>query len=288
MAKSNNEAAKWSLILEPRAKTGLHLKSILRYRDLIKLFVKRNYTTYYKQTILGPAWFIINPVLTVLMFTIVFGGIANTNKTEIPSFLFFMAGNILWAYFSACVNNSANTFIQNSAIFGKVYFPRIVMPISNALFSMISMGIQLAMFVILYVIMYFTGSPIQPSLSLLLIPVLIVITMIMSVGVGIIISALTTKYRDLNMLVSFGVQLWMYASSVVYQVSSIQNTTIRTLMMVNPVTPIIETFRYAWFGSAGGYFNVYWLLYSTAFAGLVFTCGLLLFNKVEKTFMDTV
>ncbi len=288
MAQNNHETSNWTLVLEPRAKTGLHLKSVLRYRDLIKLFVKRNYTTFYKQTILGPAWFIINPVLTVLMFTVVFGGIANTNKTDIPSFLFFMSGNILWSYFAACLNNSANTFIQNSAIFGKVYFPRIVMPISNALFSMISMGIQLAMFVILYVVMFFTGAAIQPSLSLLLIPLLIVITMIMSVGVGIIISALTTKYRDLNMLVSFGVQLWMYGSSVVYQVSSISNATIRTLMMVNPVTPIIETFRYAWFGPAGGYFNVYWLLYSTAFAVLVFVAGLLLFNRVEKTFMDTV
>ena len=268
-------------------KTGwfdFHLKEVLRYRDLVFLFVKRNFVSQYKQTILGPLWAIIQPLLTTVVFTVVFGRLAGLAAAGTSSFLFYMSGNIAWAYFSSCLTQTANTFTGNAGILGKVYFPRIVMPISTVMTNLISFTIQFVMFLV-FLVIYWVRGVAQPTWFALMLPLLLIHMALLSLGVGIIISSLTTKYRDLRMLIGFGVQLWMYGTPVAYDISIVPER-FMSLYMINPMTPIINTFRTAFLGLGG--FDLPHYLISWGITLVVLFFGLMLFNRVEKTFMDTV
>ena len=276
---------KFSTVIVPKSKWfDFHLKEVLRYRDLIFLFVRRNFVSQYKQTILGPAWALIQPLLTTVVFTLVFGRIAGLAAEGVPSFLFFMCGNIAWGYFSGCLTATANTFTGNAAVFGKVYFPRMVSPISTVLTQFISFGIQFVMFLI-FLIVYWIRGAVQPNWYMAMLPLLLLHMAMLSLGVGIIISSLTTKYRDLKMLISFGVQLWMYGTPVAYDIGIIPQKYM-DLYMLNPMTPVINTFRKAFLGL--GSFDLLHYLISWGVTIVVMFLGLMLFNRVEKTFMDTV
>ena len=270
----------------------LHLKETFQYRDLIFLFVKRDFTALYKQTILGPAWAIIQPLLTTVVFTIIFGNLARLTTADvegdfmIPGFLFYMSGNICWAYFSSTLQATSNTFLANRATMGKVYYPRLVSPIATALSGLISFGIQFVMFLCFWLYFVICGrTSIQITPMLLMIPLCILQMVILSTGCGIIISSVTTKYRDLAMLVGFGLQLWQYGSPIAYGLRLVPEKWLG-LYLLNPVTPIVTTFRYGMFGF--GYFNLTYYLLSWAVSLLVFFIGLILFSRIERTFMDTI
>lgn len=276
----------WTTIIKP--KTGwfdINLKELIQYKDLIVMFVKRDFKTLYKQTILGPLWIIINPLLTTVMFTVVFGNIANIPTDGVPQLVFYMLGTTVWTYFSSCLTKTSTTFTENAAIFGKVYFPRLVTPISTVISGLINFGVQFLMFLGFMIYFMIKGSPIQPNLWILMTPLLLVQLAALALGFGIIISSLTTKYRDLTVLVGFGVQLWMYATPVVYPASQISGN-LKTLMMLNPVSPIVESFRYAFLGSGSIPWN--YLGISVITTLVVLFVGVVLFSRVEKTFMDTV
>lgn len=280
------ENSNWTTIIKP--KTGwfdINLKELIQYKDLIAMFVKRDFKTLYKQTILGPLWIIINPLLTTLMFTVVFGNIANISTDGMPQIVFYMLGTTVWTYFSSCLTKTSSTFTGNAAIFGKVYFPRLVSPISTVISGLINFGVQFLMFLGFMAYFMVKGSPIHPNLWILITPLLLVQLAALALGFGIIISSLTTKYRDLAVLVTFGVQLWMYATPVVYPASQIGGK-LKTLMMLNPVSPIVETFRYAFLGSGSIPWN--YLGISVITTLVVLFVGVVLFSRVEKTFMDTV
>ncbi len=280
---SNNE---WDLVIRPQRNWwDLRLGDLWRYRDLIQLLVRRDFVAYYKQTILGPLWYIIQPVATTLVFTVVFGNIAKLSTDGLPPFLFYMAGNTVWSYFSACLVSTSNTFTVNAGIFGKVYFPRLSMPISVVISNLISFSIRFVFFVFFVLYFVFTGADIHPNLWILSLPFLALIMALMGLGFGIIVSSLTTKYRDLQHLVGFGVQLLMYATPVIYPLSSIQGGW-RWAILANPMTPIVEIFRLAFFGVSA--IEPVWVLYSVFFTALIFSVGVLIFNRVENTFMDTV
>ena len=270
----------------------LHLKETLQYRDLIFLYVKRNFIATYKQTILGPAWAIIQPLLTTIVFTVIFGSLARLTTADVagdyvlPGFLFYMSGNICWSYFYDTLQKTSATFIANRNTLGKVYFPRLVMPVSTSISDLISFGIQFGIFTIFW--LYFLirgGTSIVLSARLLLIPLVILQMMILSVGCGIIISSVTTKYRDLNMLVGFGIQLWHYGTPLAYGLQLVPKRWMY-LYMLNPVTPIITTFRYAVFGF--GYFDLHYYLLGWIVSLALFYIGLIMFSRIERTFMDTV
>lgn len=270
----------------------LHVRETLRYRDLIFLFVKRDFTAKYKQTILGPLWAVIQPLLTTVVFTIIFGRLAKLTTADapgdlmIPGFLFYMAGNICWGYFSTTVNDVSNVFIRNRNIMGKVYFPRLVGPVSSACSNLISFGIQFALMLVILLIYIFTGNAdVRITPMLLLIPLLVLHLMILAIGCGIIVSSVTTKYRDLAMLVSFGLQLWQYGSPVAYGLELVPDQ-YRGLYLLNPVTPILTAFRYALFGT--GYFNTMYYMISWFVTGVIFLIGLVHFSRIERTFMDTI
>lgn len=270
----------------------LHIKETFKYRDLIFLFVKRDFTALYKQTILGPLWAIIQPLLTTVVFTLVFGSLAGLTTADIagdfiiPGFLFYMSGNICWSYFSTNLHATSNTFLANRTTMGKVYYPRLVSPIATSISNLISFGIQALMFIIIWFIyIIIGGTSITITPMLLFIPLTVLQLMVLSTGFGIIISSVTTKYRDLAMLVGFGLQLWQYASPVAYGLSLIPGEYMG-LYMLNPVTSIITTFRYAMFGF--GYFNMGYYLLSWAISILIFFVGLVLFGRIERTFMDTI
>jgi len=268
----------------------LDLTGVLKYRDLIGMLVKRNFTVTYKQTVLGPAWVVIQPLLTTIVFTVIFGNIAGLPTDGMPKFLFYMAGSILWQYFSKCLTNTSNTFIANRHIFGKVYFPRLCMPISIAATQLISFGIQFVLF-IAFVIYYVLqpGTAVNPDLSRVwMLPVILLQTGMLGMGCGIIISAMTTKYRDLQMLVEFGVQLWMFVTPVTYSASLITEKYphLVGLYMLNPVTPVLEMFRSVFLG-AEACADLYYV-YSWCITLLVFVVGVILFSRTEKYFMDTV
>ena len=276
----------WTTIIKP--KTGwfdINLKELIQYKDLILMFVKRDFKTMYKQTILGPLWIIINPLMTTLMYTIVFGNIANISTDGMPQIVFYMLGTTVWTYFSSCLTKTSSTFTANAAIFGKVYFPRLVTPISTVISGLINFGVQFLMFLGFMAYFMIKGSPIEPNLWILITPLLLVQLAALALGFGIIISSMTTKYRDLAVLVTFGVQLWMYATPVVYPASQIGGK-LKTLMMLNPVSPIVESFRYAFLGSGSIPWN--YLGISVLTTLVVLFAGVVLFSRVEKTFMDTV
>lgn len=276
----------WTTIIKP--KTGwfdINLKELFQYKDLVIMFVKRDFKTLYKQTILGPLWIIINPLLTTIMYTIVFGNIANISTDGMPQILFYMLGTTVWTYFSTSLTKTSTTFTANSSIFGKVYFPRLVTPISTVVSGVINFVVQFVMFLCFAIYYYVIGAPIQPNMYILITPLLLVQLACLSLGFGVIISSLTTKYRDLAVLVTFGVQLWMYATPVVYPASQIGGR-LKTLMMLNPVSPIVESFRYAFLGSGSIPWN--FLGISVVTTLVVLFIGVVLFSRVEKTFMDTV
>ena len=286
-SSSSSGPASWDLVIRP--KTGwfdLHLADLWRYRDLITLFVWRDFVAQYKQTVLGPLWHIIQPLFTTLIFTIVFGNIARLPTDGLPPVLFYMAGVTAWSYFSECLNRTSTTFIQNAAVFGKVYFPRLAVPVSMVISGLIKFGIQFGLFMGFLLLYWMKGSPIHPNAALALTPLLLLLMAALGLGSGIIVSALTTRYRDLQYLVTFGVQLLMYATPVVYPMSMMQGGRFRWLIFVNPLSPIIETFRYGFLGA--GVFNPVYLLYSAVTILLVLAVGVVLFNHVERTFMDTV
>ena len=264
----------------------LNLKEVWRYRDLIVLLTKRNFVVAYKQTILGPAWMFINPFLTSVMHTIVFGNIAKLGTDGIPHILFYFTSNAIWNYFSSCLSNNANTFRGNAGVFGKVYFPRLVAPISNVLATIIRFGIQMLM-VIGFLIYYLFQGAVHPHWTAwLLIPAVLVHLGIMGMGFGIIVSSMTTKYRDLSILVGFGLRLWMYGTPIVYTIDTLGSGTLRTLCLINPVTMPVEVFRYAVLGTGNiipEYVALSWII-----TVLVAVFGIMVFNHVEKTFMDTV
>ena len=267
-----------------------NFKEVWQYRDLILLFVKRNFVSQYKQTILGPAWAVIQPLLTTVVFTFVFGNVAGlADCGAVPTFLFYMCGNIAWSYFSSCLTGTANTFIANSGTMGKVYFPRLCMPISTVLSNLISFGIQSAMFLAFLVIYLFVpGFEIRINPYACFAPLHILQLALLGLGCGVIISACTTKYRDLRFLVGFGVSLWMYGTPVAYSMSLFRGTILYRIVRFNPVTPVIEMLRYGFLGPEAG--SLDWVAYgaSWGFTAALLTCGVLLFNKVERTFMDTI
>lgn len=267
-----------------------NLKELWKYRDLIMLFVKRDFVVLYKQTVLGPAWAVIQPLLTTVVFTFIFGNIAGLAADGVPSFVFYFSGTFLWTYFSTCLTNTANTFINNRAILGKVYFPRLVMPVSTVLSNLIMLGIQFLFFMIFLVYYWISGQGVQPNLYALMFPVLVLQMACLSLGTGIIISALTTKYRDLAMLITFGVQIWMYASPVAYDMYSLPvfapGGEYHALFMCNPVTSIINVFRYGFLGIGEIEWMYYFISWGVTF--LLLFVGVMMFNRVEKTFMDTI
>lgn len=282
---------KFTTVIRP--KTGwfdLKLKEVYEYRDLIFLFVKRNFVSKYKQTILGPLWAIIQPLLTTVVFTLVFGNIAGLAPGGVPSFLFYLSGTILWTYFSNSLTQTANTFVANSSTMGKVYFPRLVMPISTIISELISLVIQYAFLLIFLIYYVITDQGVQPNLWILMTPLIVLQLAMLSLGFGIIISALTTKYRDLAMLVGFGTQLWMYASPIAYDMFSMgafaPEGKWHMLYMCNPITSIVNLFRYGYLGIGAMEWNFYIIGWGLTL--VVLFVGVILFSRVEKTFMDTV
>ena len=281
----------FSTVIQPKTKWfDLKLKQVLEYRDLIFLFVKQNFVSKYKQTVLGPIWAVIQPLLTTVVFTLVFGNIAGLAPGGIPSFIFYLSGTILWTYFSSCLTQTANTFVANSHIMGKVYFPRLVMPISTVFSEMIGLAIQYVFLIIFLVYYTVTGQGVHPNLWILMTPLMILQLAVLSLGFGIIVSALTTKYRDLAMLVAFGTQLWMYASPIAYDMFSMgafaPGGKWHALYMCNPITSIVNLFRYGYLGIGTMEWNYYFIGWATTI--VIFLIGVVLFNRIEKTFMDTV
>ena len=277
----------YTTIIKPKGKLfEIDFKEIWRYRDLLVMFIKRDIVTQYKQTILGPTWYFIQPALTTIMYMVVFGGIAGISTDGLPQPLFYLAGIVLWQYFSECLNKTSATFTQNQHIFGKVYFPRLISPLSNVLSNLVRMSIQFLLFLIVYVYYVAVGVDVMPNAYALLLPLLIVMLAGLSLGFGIIISSMTTKYRDLTILFTFIVQLWMYATPVIYPLSTITNDKIRMLMGINPLTSIFEAFQYGMLGV--GQFSWGGLGYSFGFMVVLLLVGVVVFNKVQRSFMDTV
>lgn len=264
----------------------LNLKEVWQYRDLIWLFTKRNFTVTYKQTVLGPAWLFLNPLISSVIYAFVFGGIAGIGTDGVPSILFYMCSNAIWIFFSSCVNKNASTFTANANVFGKVYFPRLTIPLSNVISSVIQFGIQMLM-VLALLIYYVVAGAVHPNwLGWLAVPAALLHLGLLGLGCGIVISSLTTKYRDLSILVTFGVQLWMYITPIVYPMSTLGDGLVKTILMINPVTAPVEVLRYAILGQGTimpGYLALSW-----AVTIAVVLIGIMIFNKVEKTFMDTV
>ena len=287
------ENENWTTIIKPRNRLfEVNLKEIWDYRDLMTLFVKRTIAVQYKQTVLGPLWWIIQPAFTVFMYMVVFGGIAGIPTDGIPQPLFYLGGIAMWQYFSDCLSKTSNTFVSNSGIFGKVYFPRLIMPLSVSISNLVRFGIQLGLFVVVYVYYLIIGEAPSPNWYLLLFPLLVVMMAGLALGFGIIISSMTTKYRDLQILFSFFISLWMYATPIVYPLSQVAGKEkfgldIASVMCLNPVTPVIEAFKYGALG-AGQFIGWGWLAYSFGFMLVVLFIGILIFNKVQKSFMDTV
>jgi lipopolysaccharide transport system permease protein len=282
----NTETEKWDLIIRPqRPWLDLRLGELWRARELILLFVWRDFVSVNKQTILGPAWYLVQPILTPLAFTVVFGRIAKLPTDEMPGFLFYMAGSLVWTYFSQCLVKTSDTFVGNAGLFGKVYFPRLSVPISLLVSNLITFGIQLALFLAFLLGFWVSGADVGPNWAVALLPLLLLIMAGLGLGGGITISALTTRYRDLRLMVSFATQLFMYATPIVYPLSSASGG-LRMLLLANPMTSVVETFRFAFLGA--GSFSPWNLAYSLVFMVVVLVVGMLLFNRVEATFMDTV
>ena len=281
----NNE--QWDMTITPRDRLlALDWREIWRYRDMFVLFVERNFRTAYKQTILGPLWFIITPVLSVIVYVAVFGGIANIPTDGIPPILFYLLGISVWGYFSSCVSATSNSFVTNADIFGKVYFPRIIMPLVAVTTNLLTFAMQLVIFAAFYIYYAATGTELAIHWQVVLFPFLILLLAFMAVGFGMIFSSLTTKYRDLQVMLNKIISLWVYVTPVIYPLSLVRNPKLHMAMSLNPVTPVMEAVKYSLLGQ--GQFSWLWLGYSTVFTLFLLVVGLMLFNKVQKSFMDTV
>lgn len=278
----------YNLIIRPKRHAfDINFKEIWQYRDLLRMFVKRDVITVYKQTILGPIWFIVQPILTTLIYIVVFGNIAQISTDGTPMALFYLSGIVIWNYFAESFNQTSDTFTQNAAIFGKVYFPRLIMPLSKVVSGLIKFFIQLAFFLIVYAY-YLVSDPgiVQANWTLALIPLYVVIMSMMGMGLGILFTSMTTKYRDLKFLITFGVQLLMYATPVIYPMSTIPEGKLKTLIQLNPLSPIVESFKYSFLGA--GHFSYSALAYSAGFAIVTLIIGIIVFHKTERNFIDTV
>lgn len=286
MSEMNSE--KWTTEIKPKSSLlSVDFKELWQYRDLYRMFVKRDIVTWYKQTILGPLWFFIQPIMTTIMFMVVFGGIAKISTDGLPQPLFYLAGICLWQYFAESLNQTSKTFIDNANVFGKVYFPRLVVPMATVTSNLVRLAIQMGLFLIVFAYyMIFTSAPVHPNIYALLTPVLILILAGLALGFGILFSSLTTKYRDLTFLLSFIVQLWMYATPVIYPMSTITDPRLKMLMQANPLSSIMETFKFGMLGV--GEFSWCALGYSATFAAILLALGIIVFNRIQKTFMDTV
>lgn len=276
----------YTTVIKPKNKLfEVDFKEIWRYRDLYSMFVKRDIITQYKQTILGPTWFFIQPALTTIMYMVVFGGIAGISTDGLPQPLFYLAGIVFWQYFSDCLNKTSSTFTANQAIFGKVYFPRMIVPLATVTSNLVRMGIQFLLFIAVYIYYLIIGVDVAPNIYILLLPLLILMLAGLALGFGIIVSSLTTKYRDLTILFTFFVSLWMYATPVIYPLSTMSENR-QWIMALNPVTGIMEAFKYGALGV--GTFDWGMLAYSFGFMVVLLAIGIVVFNKVQRSFMDTV
>jgi lipopolysaccharide transport system permease protein len=281
-----NEHADQTWEIKPHSSLfDLKLKDIWAYRDLLGLLVRRDFVSFYKQTILGPLWFFIQPLLTTIMFTFVFGKLAGLSTDELPQPLFYMAGITAWNYFADCLTKTSTVFRDNANIFGKVYFPRLIMPLSIVVSNLVRFGVQFLLFLSVMAYYYFTDVAFHVTWALALFPVVVVLMALLGLGAGMIISALTTKYRDLAFLITFGIQLLMYATTVIYPLSAAPEK-YKWLIQLNPMTALIETFRYGFLGK--GSFTWHSLGYSAMATGILLLSGVIIFNKVEKNFVDTV
>ena len=279
--------SEWTLVIDKNNYKSIFqvLKSILSYKDLLFLFVKRDFISQYKQTILGPVWFFIQPVLTTITFTIIFGNFAKISTDGIPQVLFYLTGITFWNYFSDCINKTSNTFFLNQGLFGKVYFPRLIVPLSVVITNLMKFSIQLILLLSIWLYFHFENQDIFVQNTIFLFPILVLSMALLGLGIGLIISSLTTKYRDLSFLVTFGVQLLMYLSPIVYPLSIIPKD-YKLFFLINPMTSIIETFKHGFIGT--GSFSITWLLYSILTSILLFFLGIRIFTKIEKSFIDTV
>ena len=277
----------WDLTIKPHSKWyHLRLNEIFKYKDLLFLFVRRDFVAQYKQTILGPVWFFIQPIITSLTFTIIFGNLAKISTDGMPQLLFYMCGITLWNYFSDTLTKTSDTFTANANIFGKVYFPRLIVPLSLVVSNLIKLGVQFLLFVVIWIFyLAKNNTTVHPNYALWFVPFLIILIGFLGLSFGILISSMTTKYRDLKFLVTFGVQLLMYASPIVYPLSIVPEK-YKWIILANPITSIIESFKYAFLGV--GQFNWFYLGYSFLFTIVLFFISLIIFHKVEKNFMDTV
>ena len=276
----------WTMTIRPRVGLlNLDLADLWRHRDLIGLFVRRDFVSVYKQTLLGPIWFLIQPVLNTIVYLAIFGGLVHMSTDDIPGPLFYFSGSMLWQYFSTCVTKTSDTFLANASVFGKVYFPRLTVPISNVVANLITFSIQFALFIVLLGFYMLRGAPIHLTIAALALPLILLCMAALGLGTGVLVSAMTTKYRDLRQLVSFGVQLWMYATPVVYPLSQVPGKW-RWAVVINPMTPLLEAFRLAFMGKGSVDFTQ--LTICGVVTILILIVGILMFNRVERTFMDVV
>lgn len=285
MGSNSPETYSWDTIIESKSSLfSVNFKELWHYRDLLVLFVRRDFVTVYKQTILGPLWFFIQPILTTITFTIIFGNVAKLSTDGVPMLVFYMAGITLWSYFSTCLTAVSSVFNTNASIFGKVYFPRLIMPLTIVISNLIKFGIQFLLF-LSFVIFYTLEDKIQPNAWMVATPCVIVLMALIAMGVGLILSSMTTKYKDLNMLIAFGIQLFMYATPVIYPSSSIPQEYV-WIAKLNPLSNLFDYIRYAYLGA--GNFSIDYFIYPSFFAIIILFAGIVVFNKVQKTFMDTV
>ncbi len=277
----------WTTVIKPKDRLlAIDFKEMWRYRDLFVMFVRRNISTMYKQTVLGPLWWFISPILSVFVMVAVFGGIAGIPTDGVPAPLFYLLGTAVWSYFSSCLTGTSNSFVENASIFGKVYFPRMMMPFVAVTTNLVTFGVQLLIFAVAFVYYSATGTGLHASAWMLLFPVLILLLALMAVGFGMVISSMTTKYRDVQMIFEQVVSLWMYVTPVIYPLSLVTNPKLHLVMSLNPVTPVMEACKYCLLGS--GSLSWAWLGYSAGVTLVLLTAGILLFNRVQKSFMDTV
>lgn len=278
----------WTTIIEPKTKLlSVDFREIWQYRDLIRLFIRRNFNVMYKQTILGPLWFIIQPVLTVVMYMVVFGNIAQISTDGIPQPLFYLAGITIWSYFASCFSSCANALVGNASIFSKVYFPRLCSPISSMITDLLPFGVNMLIFMVIYgYYCFFTDAVIKMTWGVFFIPFIVMLVALMGAGIGLFLSSITTKYRDLTILISFAFRLWMYATPIIYPLSTIDNEHLRIVMYLNPMTGLVEFFKWSFLGVGA---HEWWLItYSIFFCMIMLTLGVVVFNQAQRTFMDTV
>ena len=287
MGQISSDSAQWDTVITPKANVlAFDWKELWRYRDMFVLYVLRAFRVAYKQTVLGPLWFLITPVLSVVVYVAVFGGIANIPTDGIPPVLFYLLGISLWGYFASCLSATGNSFVTHAEIYGKVYFPRIIMPLVAVTVNLLSFAIQIGIFIVFYIYYAATGSEVSVRWQVVLFPLLILMLALFAVGVGMIVSSFTTKYRDLQIVFTKVITLWVYITPVIYPMSMVTNPKLHLAMSLNPVTPVIEAAKYSLLGA--GEFSWSWLGYSLLVTLIVLFVGVVIFNKVQKSFMDTV